>query len=359
MGEVLAGRYELVDLLDSGGSGSVWRVWDRRERVYLAGKVLRHSDSDTLLRFLRETTRLVDHEHVLAPLGWAGEDDRVVFTMPLVTGGSLATLLGDFGALPPSWTAAILAQVADALHAVHDAGYAHRDVKPSNILLEPGAGDLPHAWLSDFGTAGRIDGPRLTAPHLVHGTPGYLSPEALRGTPPHPAQDIYALGVTGLEMLGLEPHSEVPAADGGAGGSTAGVLLELLQRMVDPDPAQRPATAHEVAEQLQTMEQHLGRADAGTETPEVFDHLPVLPPGWAEHGRVGGAAHARDDVAGSPPPGVPARSPDTRVLQRQPDPPPVDPKAPPRARSKVKSPALGWLLIAVGVVLLLLALLTR
>ena len=73
MGEVFAGRYELVDVLDSGGVGTVWRAWDHREAVYLAAKVLRQSDGESLLRFVRETSHRIDHPHVVTPLGWGLE----------------------------------------------------------------------------------------------------------------------------------------------------------------------------------------------------------------------------------------------------------------------------------------------
>ena len=74
MGEVFAGRYEFVDLLGDGGMGTVWRVWDRRERAYRAAKVLKQSDSASLLRFVRETSWRIEHPHVVTPLGWSAED---------------------------------------------------------------------------------------------------------------------------------------------------------------------------------------------------------------------------------------------------------------------------------------------
>ncbi|MBA2464894.1 MAG: protein kinase [Nocardioidaceae bacterium] len=147
MGEVFAGRYELVDVLDAGGVGTVWRAWDHRHACYVAAKVLRQSDGDSLLRFVRETSRRIQHPHVVTPLGWAGEDDRVLFTMPLVRGGSLAALLGDFGALPVGWAAELLRQSLSALEAVHAIGLVHRDVKPANLLLDATGSGLPHMML--------------------------------------------------------------------------------------------------------------------------------------------------------------------------------------------------------------------
>ena len=201
MGEVFAGRYELVDLVGMGGMGSVWRAWDHRDRQYVAAKVLGQSDAASLLRFLREQSHRVQHPHVVTPMSWAGEDDRVLFTMPLVRGGSVATLLGDYGKLPPSWTCVLLDQLLDALGAVHAAGLVHRDVKPSNLLLEPTGTARPHLRLSDFGiaTAAHLD--RLTLTGQVVGTPAYLAPELLAGAPPDPRQDLYAAGLVAAAMI--------------------------------------------------------------------------------------------------------------------------------------------------------------
>ena len=161
MGEMLAGRYELIDLIDSGGSGAVWRIWDHRTGALRAGKILRQGDADALLRFVRETSRRIEHSHVVAPDGWYGEDGRVMLTMPLVGGGSLATLMRDFGPLPLGWGIEVLRQLLQALTAVHDVGLVHRDVKPANLLLEPTGRGRPHLRLADFGTAAAVDAPRL------------------------------------------------------------------------------------------------------------------------------------------------------------------------------------------------------
>ncbi|MGD8149594.1 hypothetical protein [Ornithinimicrobium sp. Y1694] len=70
MGEVLGGRYELVDPLGEGGAGVVWRAWDHRESRYVAAKVMRQADAASLLRFVREQAVRIEHPHVLTPLGW-------------------------------------------------------------------------------------------------------------------------------------------------------------------------------------------------------------------------------------------------------------------------------------------------
>lgn len=263
MGEVFAGRYELVDVLGHGGMGDVWRVWDRRDTTYRAAKLLRQSDSAALLRFVRETSWRVEHPHVVMPAGWAGDDDRVLFTMPIVTGGSLATVLADHGTVPWSWAQPVLEQVAGALEAVHAAGLIHRDVKPANILLEPTGTGAPYSQLSDFGIAVHVDDPRLTTADDVIGTRGYQAPEVAAGADPEPAHDLYALGVLAREMLG----AVVDGSD--------------LARLVDPDPVSRPSTAGEALAVIRST----SLPDAGSEAVEVFEHVPPLPAGWGPDGR--------------------------------------------------------------------------
>ncbi|GAB3760225.1 serine/threonine-protein kinase [Microlunatus parietis] len=277
MGEVFAGRYELVDLLDEGGMGTVWRAWDLRESAYRAAKVLKQSDSASLLRFVRETSWRIDHEHVITPLGWVGEDDRVLFTMPLVRGGTAALLIKDYGRLPPLWAITLLDQLLQALAAVHAVGLVHRDVKPSNLLLEATGRDRPVLRLTDFGIAAAVDDPRLTRVGEVIGTPGYLSPEAAYGADPDPRQDLYAAGLVTLELLtGVKPgpRPEIPAE------LQASPLGPLLGRLLAPHPAERIGSAEQARAELATIRWW---GDPGAEI-EVFDHLPPLPAGWLPDG---------------------------------------------------------------------------
>lgn len=217
--------------------GSVWRVRDHQDGTVKAAKLLRHSDAGSLLRFMREQSTRIHHTHVVTPLSWVGEDDTVLFTMPLVRGGSVATLVGDWGALPEIWVVTILDQVLSALDAVHDAGVVHRDVKSANLLLEPTGRDRPHVRLSDFGIAAAVDQPRLTSSATALGTPGYMPPEQRTGADPDPRQDLYSLATVGLEMLLGHPPpfttDELPAT------SLSGLLVEAR----NPDPDRRPGTA--------------------------------------------------------------------------------------------------------------------
>src|SRR3954469_1168518 len=90
---LVAGRYLLMEELGRGATGVVHRARDLRERRYVAAKVLRGSDVDAVVRFVQEASRRVRHPHVVAPLGWAAEDDTVLIVMELARGGSLRDLL--------------------------------------------------------------------------------------------------------------------------------------------------------------------------------------------------------------------------------------------------------------------------
>lgn len=313
MGEVFAGRVELLEPIGQGGMGSVWLAHDRRADQLVAAKVLRHSDAASLLRFVRETSLRVDHPHVVAPLGWMAEDDRVVFTMRLVQGGSVASLIGDFGALPPVLVAELLRQLLDALSAVHGADLVHRDVTPANLLLDPTRTDRPHLYLSDFGVAAEVDGPRLTRVSHVVGTLGYLAPEQLAGADPHPAQDMYAVGQVAAEMLtGRRPDPRSgPIASAPRPLGVPEALWSLVVDLTGADPDARPTVA-QAAERL--TDPQLTWREGGTAPVEVLRHVELpeelsdrfsvpVPPteagtgvatGGTAQGGVEGAASAED-----------------------------------------------------------------
>jgi serine/threonine-protein kinase len=289
--EAFAGRYRLIDLIGTGGMGSVWRAWDLRRSKYVAAKVLGQHDAATLLRFVREQSLRIQHPHVVAPHGWAADDDKVVFAMDLVRGGSVATLLGDHGPLPASYVAVLLDQLLHGLSAVHAAQVVHRDVKPANLLLDVTGTGRPYLRLSDFGVAGLLDEPRMTRHSTILGTPGYLAPEQLAGADPDPRQDLYAVGVVAAELLtGERPNPDSQPANPG------GPLAEFIAHLTAPDPSNRPNSATTAgrllattntlppaaatAPELNGLEPWVNTPDA----PEVFDQLPPLPPNWTPSG---------------------------------------------------------------------------
>ncbi|GHD38940.1 serine/threonine-protein kinase [Streptomyces galbus] len=291
MGEVFAGRYELVDPIGRGGVGAVWRAWDHRRRRYVAAKVLQQSDAHSLLRFVREQALRIDHPHVLAPASWAADDDKVLFTMDLVAGGSLVHLIGDYGPLPPLFVCTLLDQLLSGLAAVHAEGVVHRDIKPANILLEATGTARPRLRLSDFGIAMRLGEPRLTETHLVVGTPGYLAPEQMMGAEPDFPADLFAAGLVALYLLqGAKPDAKALVQhflDHGTPGAPQGVpepLWQVVATLVQPDPEARFRTATGARKALASATELLPPPGPDDEIIEIFDQLGPLPKGFGPQG---------------------------------------------------------------------------
>ncbi|MDR6976971.1 serine/threonine protein kinase [Streptomyces sp. 3330] len=291
MGEVFAGRYELADPIGRGGVGAVWRAWDHRRRRYVAAKVLQQSDAHALLRFVREQALRIDHPHVLAPASWAADDDKVLFTMDLVAGGSLVHLVGDYGPLPPVFVCTLLDQLLSGLTAVHAEGVVHRDIKPANILLEATGTARPRLRLSDFGIAMRLGEPRLTETNLVVGTPGYLAPEQMMGSDPDFPADLFAVGLVALYLLeGAKPDAKALVqyfAEHGTPGAPKSVpepLWQVVATLLQPDPQARFRTATGARKALAAAAELLPEPGPDDELIEIFDQLGPLPPGFGPDG---------------------------------------------------------------------------
>lgn len=280
MGEVYAGRYELVDLLGEGAAGAVWRVWDRRQRRFVAAKLLRQRDAEALLRFVREQSLRVVNPHVVPPIGWAAEDHDVLLTMDLVNGGTVAQLLQDYGGLPVAFAAQLIDQLLDALAAVHASGLVHRDVKPGNLLLEPTGDGPPFLRLGDFGVAVVLGRPRLTELGLIVGTPGYVAPEMWLGADPDPRQDLFAVGVVARQVLtGQRPPATGPLPMDTRPLGVPEELWEWVGRLTDHRPEQRPPTAADARAGLRSV------MSAAAPHPDqrrivVPDRVGPLPAGW-------------------------------------------------------------------------------
>ncbi|WJV47513.1 serine/threonine-protein kinase [Streptomyces flavofungini] len=291
MGEVFAGRYELVDPVGRGGVGAVWRAWDHRRRRYVAAKVLQQRNAHTLLRFVREQALRIDHPHVLAPASWAADDDQVLFTMDLVTGGSLAHVIGDYGPLPARFTCTLLDQLLSGLAAVHAEGVVHRDIKPANILLEATGTGRPHLRLSDFGISMRKGEPRLTETDYVVGTPGYFAPEQMMGAEPDFTADLFAVGLVALYLLqGAKPDAKALIehfAAHGTPGAPQGVpepLWQVIATLLQPDPQARFRTATGARKALASAAEMLPEPGHDDELIEIFDQLAPLPTGFGPDG---------------------------------------------------------------------------
>lgn len=304
MGEVFAGRYELIDPIGRGGVGAVWRAWDHRRRRYVAAKVLQQSDAHTLLRFVREQALRIEHPHVLAPASWAADDDKVLFTMDLVSGGSLAHVIGDYGPLPPRFVCTLLDQLLSGLSTVHAEGVVHRDIKPANILMEATGTGRPHLRLSDFGISMRKGEPRLTETNYVVGTPGYFAPEQMLGAEPDFPADLFAVGLVALYLLqGRKPDSQALVehfASYGTPSAPQGIpepLWQVLAGLLQPDPQTRFRTATGARKALTAAVEMLPEPGPGDESVEVFDQIGPLPSGFGPAGPVKDQQDQQDQQA--------------------------------------------------------------
>lgn len=213
LGSILGGRYRIERLLGAGGMGAVYAASDELLGRAVAVKVFAPGavSADDLRRQEGEVRLVAGLQHPgIVTLFDAGVDDTGpdaasrFFVMELVDGPDLRERILTSGPLSPADVARYGADLADALHYVHDRGVVHRDIKPANVLLAPPAsrGARTQAKLTDFGIARRLDGEtRLTATNATIGTATYFSPEQAAGGPLTGASDVYSLGLILLECL--------------------------------------------------------------------------------------------------------------------------------------------------------------
>jgi DNA-binding beta-propeller fold protein YncE/tRNA A-37 threonylcarbamoyl transferase component Bud32 len=207
VGRELAG-YRLEEVIGRGGMGVVYRAEHLRLGRKVALKVVAPQiarEEKFRERFLREsrTAGSLDHPNVV-PMYDAGEADGVLYiAMRFVDGVDLGTLLERDGPLEPARAARIVAQVASALDAAHEAGLVHRDVKPSNVLLPArGAGRGEHAYLGDFGLTKRVlSESGVTGSSAFLGTIAYVAPEQIEGRQIDGQADQYSLACLTYESL--------------------------------------------------------------------------------------------------------------------------------------------------------------
>ena len=209
------GEYRLLNELGRGGMGIVYRAWDERLHRLVAIKVLRPdqvepADRQRLVREAQHASRFQDDHVVMIHAVVDPADGLPYLVMEYVPGRTLGESIALVDRPEPGQVAAWVAEVADALHAAHAAGLIHRDVKPSNILIDD---RTRRAKITDFGLARAQSGQsRVTRENFVAGTPTSMSPEQARGDPDLDARsDIYSLGSTLYEALtGVTPYRGAP-----------------------------------------------------------------------------------------------------------------------------------------------------
>ncbi|WP_199552906.1 serine/threonine-protein kinase [Streptomyces sp. N35] len=298
-GQIIDGRFELIERLGSGGMGTVWRARDTALDREVALKEVRPVDPafierNTVLRerVLREARALarLSHPHVvtihqiLEPGGYA----HPWIVMELVPGATLQDRLAQ-GPLTSPEIARIGRQVLSALRAAHAAGIQHRDVKPANVMLRANVpqgledqGGAPIAVLTDFGIAALQGSTALTQTGEMVGSPEYMAPERIRGTDSDPASDLWSLGlvlyvaVEGVSPLRRATTLATLAAvlDEPVPPVRSGPLAPVLEALLVRDPAARPDAAR-----LDAMlaEVEAGRTPRWPERPTLTAPTPLLP----------------------------------------------------------------------------------
>ena len=268
VGTIVAG-YRIDELVGRGGMGEVYRALDPSLERPVALKLLLPAladDEGFRKRLLRESRLAagLDHPNVVPIYETGEEDGRLFIAMRFVAGTDLKALLSREGALAPPRAIAIAAQVADALDAAHRRGLVHRDVKPSNVLIDEQDGG-EHAYLADFGLtqwaaeSGPADGQGL-------GTIDYVSPEQIRGETLDGRADQYALGCLLFETLtgslpydrasdiaALYAHLEDPIPIASERNPDLPAEVDhVLERAMAKDPALRYSSCRELVDEMRT-----------------------------------------------------------------------------------------------------------
>lgn len=203
----MLGRFELRRVLGRGAQSVVWLAFDPRLEREVAIKLMKvgqGSDASAIAHWLQEARSVsrLTHPNIVPVFEADVQDQQPYLVFEYVPGQTLATILSQRGALPPTEAVALTMEVLDALVVAHTAGVVHRDLKPSNVMVDAAG----RARVMDFGIAARTKGAHDALSAVPDaGTPGYMSPEAVQRAPITPQMDIFSLGLVLAEMLAGKP----------------------------------------------------------------------------------------------------------------------------------------------------------
>ncbi len=263
------GRYEIERVVGSGGMGIILKGFDTELNRPVAIKVLAKHLSHVgaaRQRFAREAraAAAIIHEHVVPIHNVEADGETPFLVMQFIAGESLQERVDRDGALGVKEILRIGIQVAAGLQAAHQQGVVHRDVKPSNILLE---GGVERAYVTDFGLAQTVDDASLTQTGIITGTPNYMSPEQATGKPVDARSDLFSLGSVLYFMATGRPPFRADKAMGVLNRichdtqrtvwqvqpEIPDALSDLIDRLLKKQPSRRFASAGQVHQELQNL----------------------------------------------------------------------------------------------------------
>jgi serine/threonine-protein kinase len=278
-GQIYGNRYRLVDRIAIGGMGEVWRAHDEVILRDVAIKILKPEfmgDPGFLERFRVEARHAarVDHVGIADVYDYGEGSGSAYLVMEIVAGDSLARIIEKRIRLTEIEVLSIIEQTAKALHAAHEDGLVHRDIKPGNLLITPSG----KVKITDFGIARVADQVALTAAGQVMGTVQYLAPEQATGKPATPSTDIYSLGIVAYEALtGRRPFTgesqmiiamaQINDKPPPFGDDIDKRVQELVMSCLAKKPNQRPGTALDLSNRARALRLQL----EGISATEVFD----------------------------------------------------------------------------------------
>src|SRR5215831_19174256 len=207
IGQVIAGRFEIQEMLGLGGMGAVYMAYDRDIDRVIALKCIRpdlSNNPEIVQRFTQELllARQISHKNVIRIFDVRDSGGLKFITMEYLEGRDLSSIMEERGKLPAPEAVAIIRQVCSGLAAAHAEGVVHRDLKPGNIMVEKNG----RAVVMDFGLA-RAEENQLTQTGAIMGTFQYMSPEQAKGEKADARSDIFTVGIILYELLtGKTPY---------------------------------------------------------------------------------------------------------------------------------------------------------
>ena len=272
----------MLNMIGRGGRGSVYRAWQPSLRRVVAVKVLSKalsSNREYIQRFLREArvASKVQHRNIVRAYDINKKDSNVYMVMEYVSGVSVGQALRAKPRLELPHAVEIARLISEAIAYIGKVGLVHRDIKPDNIMIDRKG----RVKLCDLGLARPAGSTNLTSPMVAQGTPAYMSPEGAMSPEIDIQADVYSLGVTLYRMvLGKVPfenkdpvevlrmHVEV-APRGLDDGELPGALQELIRKMLEKNPKQRPP-ASELPRELASVQ----KAIPGLEKHQLWEIVP-------------------------------------------------------------------------------------